>query len=295
MRTRNLLLRSACPARRGWEGTVTELLHDYEAWLDAAGASQDTIKARVRAAKRLLTAAGTVNPCDLRPQHLVNILASVKARWSKATYYGHAVNFATWCEFAGMRVDFLAGVKRPKVPRGEARPIDAAVFRRALSCADELTQMMFLLASYAGLRVHEIARVHGRDIREGKLFVTGKGGSTAAIPLHPVLALHAREFPADDWWFPGERPGRPVTRGTVWRRMHKVLRAIGSDATPHMVRHLYGSTLLNSGNSMRATQTLLRHRSLSSTQIYTEVSDQHLQTAIERLPDFTAPPLPDSA
>lgn len=268
---------------------MAELLADYEAWMLASGASADTVRARSAAARRLLAVAGTADPCEVQPQHLVRVLAAVEARWSKSTYYNHARNFAQWCEFAGLRVEFLTGIVKPRTPRGEPRPISATEFRKALAVSDSPTRMMFLLAGYAGLRVHEIARVRGEDVRDGKLYVVGKGGKSVSLPLHPVLATQAQTMPSSGWWFPGATPNRSVTRGTVWRHMHKALRAVGSEATPHMVRHLYGTTLLNSGNSMRATQTLLRHASLTSTQIYTEVSDQHLQAAIDSLPDYTQP------
>lgn len=274
---------------------MEQLLEDYQDWLIAAGATADTVKARAGAAKRLLQTAGTENPAEIRPSHLVKTLAQVKARWSKATYYNHAVNFAQWCRFAGVHAEFLTGVVKPRVPRGKPRPIDVDEFRRTLARADGDVQMMFLLACYAGLRVHEIAKVRGEDVRGGRLFTVGKGAKDAYVPLHPVLALHAQRFPVSGWWFPGAVPDRPVSRGTVWRRMHRALTAAGSSATPHQVRHLYGTTLVLSGADLRTTQELLRHASLTSTQIYTGIGDDRLSAAIALLPDFTAPPMPEIA
>lgn len=265
---------------------MSDLLDGYRDWLVASGAADDTVRARVTAAKRLLRAAQTDNPAQVTGQHLVGLLAAVEKRWSKSTYYNHAVNFAQWCAFAGIRAEFLTGVVKPRTPRGTPRPIDVTEFRKALALAEPDTAMMFLLACYAGLRVHEIAKVRGEDVADGRLYTLGKGAKEAYVPLHPVLADRARAFPRVGWWFPGEKG--PIGRGTVWRRMHKALVAVGSKATPHMVRHLYGTSLVHSGADLRSTQELMRHSSLTSTQIYTEVGDARLQAAIAMLPDFTA-------
>jgi integrase/recombinase XerD len=267
---------------------VSELLDNYREWLVASGASADTVKARVQAARRLLAAGATEDPCKLTPQHVVRVLARVQARWSKATYYNHAVNFAAYCAFAGLRTDFLVGIVKPRVPKGQPRPIDVAEFRRALVLAPPDALMMFLLAAYVGLRVHEIAKVRGEDVRDGSLFTVGKGEKDAYVPLHPVLARHAEGFPTEGWWFPNVAGTGPIGRATVWRHMHRVLKEVGSKATPHQVRHLYGTSLVLSGADLRTTQELLRHSSLSSTQIYTLVGDDRKTAAIAMLPDYTA-------
>jgi integrase/recombinase XerD len=267
---------------------LQDLLDNYRDWLIASGASADTVKGRVFGARKLLRTAQTSDPCKITPQHLVTVLAAAKARWTKATYYNHAVNFAAYCAFAGLQVNFLTGVIKPRVPRGLPRPIDVTEFRQALTVATPDVRMMFLLAAYVGLRVHEIAKVRGEDVRGGQLFTIGKGTKDAYVPLHAVLVRHAEGFPSVGWWFPNADDSGPIGRGTVWRRMHLVLQRVGSTATPHQVRHLYGTTLVLTGSDLRTAQELLRHASLTSTQIYTDVGDERLRAAIARLPDYTA-------
>ncbi|WP_231115422.1 site-specific integrase [Mycobacterium avium] len=60
------------------------------------------------------------------------------------------------------------------------------------------------MAALAGLRVHEIAKMRGEDVDldARTLRVTGKGGRTDTIPLHPRLVAAALSMPTRGWWFP---------------------------------------------------------------------------------------------
>jgi integrase len=65
---------------------------------------------------------------------------------------------------------------------------------------------MVMLASLAGMRVSEIARVRGEDLDLGRaqIWVVGKGVKRKSIPLHPLLVNAAHTMPRAGWWFKGE-------------------------------------------------------------------------------------------
>ena len=142
-----------------------------------------------------------------------------------------------------------------------------------------------LLAAYAGLRVHEVAKIHGRDIDwfNDSIVVTGKGGKTARIPLHDRLVVLARDMPRDDWWFPSpSRPG-PVRSHAVSASIRRTMQTCGYDGKPHQLRHFYGTELVRAGVHLRVVQQLMRHESPATTAIYTQVDDEQLRAGIAAL------------
>ena len=148
------------------------------------------------------------------------------------------------------------------------------------------TRAMILLAAFAGLRVHEIAKVRGEhlDLVDRRLTVHGKGDITATLPLHHRIVEHAYAagMPRTGWWFPGSDRGHQ-RRESVGQTIKEVMVRAGVLGSAHQLRHWYGSELLANGVDLRTVQELMRHRSVSSTQIYTQVTDQRRVAGIDSL------------
>jgi integrase/recombinase XerD len=111
---------------------------------------------------------------------------------------------------------------------------------------------------------------------------------TARIPLHPELVALAASMPVAGYWFPADRRGNTGGRGCVLPRsvstiVSTAMRRAGVPGTAHSLRHWYGTALVDSGADLRTTQTLLRHASLATTQLYTAVSQRRQREAIDRL------------
>jgi integrase/recombinase XerD len=75
----------------------------------------------------------------------------------------------------------------------------------------------------------------------------------------------------------------PLSTATVRARLAKasVDARLGRHLTPHMLRHTAATQLIESGVDIRFVQRLLGHASLSTTEIYTHVSDAALKSAVE--------------
>jgi site-specific recombinase XerD len=142
---------------------------------------------------------------------------------------------------------------------------------------------MLLLGAYAGLRCSEICAVRAEDVQTDVIYVHGKGGQQALVPTHPLIAEQSRLMPQRGFWFPGGHRGH-VSRKTAWSWITDALLAVGCSASPHQLRHWYGTQALVATGNLRTTQLLLRHRSITSTTIYTLVPDADRRAAIEALP-----------
>lgn len=274
------------PSPDGKQPPLSLTLDLYSDYLRAGNASDRTVRERVAGARRLLEHADSGEPEDLTYLDAVRFIGSVSAKASRATYSQHVRSFARFLDAAGRPCGFATGLPAAKFPRGVPRPIDVNELAAAIATAAPAARTMLLLSAYAGLRVSEIGRVRGEDISVDRFFVRGKGGDDQVIPAHPLLIEQAALYPPAGYWFPGPNRGG-ITRVSVWRNMREALDLVGSTATPHQVRHFYGTSLLNSGANLRVVQELMRHANLSSTQIYTKVRDADQRRAIESLPDLT--------
>ena len=167
--------------------------------------------------------------------------------------------------------------------------------REALQARDRT--MIFLLYA-TGLRVSELVALttHQVDTNLGYLRVRGKGDKERIVPFAPVagdllvtfISAHRPKLsPEGDYLFtgtPGPNQNQGLTRQSFWN----ILKAIALQAgitkavSPHMLRHSFATHLLQSGMNLRSLQMLLGHSDLSTTQIYTHITPDHLKTLHKR-------------
>lgn len=155
---------------------------------------------------------------------------------------------------------------------------------------------MLELLYATGLRVSELIRVkvHDLNLEAGYVKTLGKGGKERLIPIGEKAAVAlrahmagARALPASGfssaYLFLNAR-GKPLTRQGFWKIIKKYgrLAIIHKNITPHVLRHSFASHLLEGGADLRSVQEMLGHADISTTQIYTHVTREHLKTLHEK-------------
>lgn len=206
-----------------------------------------------------------------------------------------------------------AALRGPKRRKGLPRALDVddafrlveaptnvgRMSRRTLSDREAATHANLRLRDAAlmelvystGLRVAEACALDTSDIDRDRYGVPivlvrrGKGGKAREVPLGGAadralttyLAVRASLGAANDALFVNASGGR-LTPRSVQRMVKRWTTAGGvyAAATPHSLRHSFATHLLDEGVDLRVIQELLGHASLSSTQIYTKVSLDHL-------------------
>ena len=206
-----------------------------------------------------------------------------------------------------------AAIRGPKRKRGLPRALDvddafrlveapAAIRRtsaRRLSEAEDARHTLLRLRDVAmlellygtGLRVSELCALDTTDIDRGRYGVAmlivrrGKGNKSRQVPIGGaadralVAYLPARtQLAAGGAALFVNAAGRRLTPRSVQRMVKRwtIAGGVHADATPHSLRHSFATHLLDEGVDLRAIQELLGHASLTSTQIYTKISLDHL-------------------
>lgn len=271
-----------------------ELFEDWVLWMQARGMAKRTIADRPRVVLRVAKASDMA-PDVLTSRALMTYLArSQVSPASRANYHVTLSAWFRWLVENGHRDDNpMAKVPRPKIPRRRPRPVETAHLQKLLaSRMHRRTKTFVLLAAFEGLRVHEIAKIRGEDfdLLGRRLYVVGKGGVDEWLPLHPRLAAEAVGYPRRGYWFTtyvgnGEH-AQHVLAASVSRIVSIAMERAGVPGSAHSLRHWYGTQLVRSGADLRTAQTLLRHASLATTQIYTQVGEDRRAEAVDRLPDL---------
>lgn len=178
-----------------------------------------------------------------------------------------------------------------------------------LESVDSLKHRTLLTSAYAaGLRVSEATNLLVTDIDSQRMVIRigqGKGDRDRYVMLSPRLLEELRVYwkaiRPTTWLFPGDIPGRPISKGAVELACQKAHRAAGihKPITPHSLRHAFATHLLESGADVRRIQLLLGHRSLATTSRYLKIATSNvcattspldLLPRIEPLPQPSPPP-----
>ena len=193
----------------------------------------------------------------------------------------------------------IHALRSQKIPKSVPKALTAEDAMEALNEVENLSDepwvgkrdKAFLFLLYGcGLRIGEAIGLNRGQLGgsgSDMVRVVGKGAKERVVPVLPAvqgvivdyLALCPYNLKADDPLFVGVRGARlnPGVAQKQVRMVRKLLR-LPETATPHALRHSFATHLMAGGGDLRTIQELLGHKSLSTTQRYTDVDVARLQS-----------------
>ena len=149
-----------------------------------------------------------------------------------------------------------------------------------------------------GIRVSELINLKFTDLHEELKLVKifGKGSKERLIPISAVALSWIDSYKEkvrdplilkigrnNDFIFLNSRGGS-LTRQAVWQiiKHYCKLAGIQKNVTPHTLRHTFATHLLENGADLRVVQEILGHSDISTTQIYTNLSQKHILQVYEK-------------
>ena len=158
----------------------------------------------------------------------------------------------------------------------------------------DVAMLQLLYAS--GMRVSELVALNLEDINTEAFNVRcfGKGNKERLIPIHQQAVAAVEDYlkvtrpelvrsDAEKALFLNRR-GYRLTRQGFWKILKAYAKTAGLEAeiTPHTLRHSFATHMLSGGADLRAVQELLGHANISTTQIYTHLTTEHIRRAYEQ-------------
>jgi integrase/recombinase XerD len=143
-----------------------------------------------------------------------------------------------------------------------------------------------------GLRVSELVnlKLTDVDLMTGLVRCHGKGNKERRVPLGKSAIHWLQQYAAVKAGYGKQSSphvflhrGRPFTRQLAWSMIKRHAEKAGiKNVSPHTLRHSFATHLLQHGADSRSVQALLGHSDISTTQIYTHITNMHLRSAYDR-------------
>ena len=269
------------------------------------GASPHTLEAYSRDLNRLRLFAADRDrhrPAEIGPADLIDYIAGLRAAGLSQKSINRGV--------AAVKSFYKYLLREKRVAGNPAADISLARGWVRLPGALSKSEMNLLLAQpgldtgsairdsammelmYAtGLRVTEVAQLTMNSInwQVGYLVTMGKGEKERVVPVGRTAFDLLRRYVEEAR--PGlvsagsgqvlflNRFGKAFTRQGLWKMIKKYAQMVGlgEKVHPHTFRHTFATHLLDGGADLRAVQVMLGHTDISTTQIYTHVTQERLK------------------
>jgi site-specific recombinase XerD len=223
-------------------------------------------------------------------------LARLSIKKITQNYYVIALrNFLKYLIKRGFKVLSPEAIELPRISRRDIEVLDYAELERLLEMPKQKNlrtlrdQAVLETLFSTGLRLAELCGLSRKiDLKRGEISVRGKGDKLRVVFLSDRAKkalkdyLEARPDMEEALFVSLDKKNRPIGRITpraVQRLVDARARAAGitKKIHPHQIRHSFATDLLINGADLRSVQELLGHSNISTTQIYTHLTNKELR------------------
>jgi integrase/recombinase XerD len=246
--------------------------------------------------------------CSFNRQDMLSYLLNLKERNYAVTTLARKVaaakSFFSFLISEGrIKTNPMDNISSPKVGKALPDTLSLNQVRDLLAQPAKLEtpeakrdKAMLELLYASGMRVSELVNLNIGDIDTKNGFVRpfGKGKKERMVPVYPQAARSVDEYLTETRpkfvhdntqraLFVNQR-GERLTRQGLWQILKGYAKKIDMEArvTPHTLRHSFATHMLNGGADLRSVQELLGHANISTTQIYTHLTSEHIRQAYDK-------------
>lgn len=241
---------------------------------------------------------------DLILQYLVTLKARNYAEATVARKVAAIKSFFQYMQAEGViRRNPAESLESPRVGRQLPKPLSVTEVDELLeqplkrhSPEARRDRAMLELLYATGLRVTELVSLDMDDVNMSGPYVRcmGKGSKERTIPIHEQAASAVIDYLNDgraalvkarkETALFVNRRGERLTRQGFWLILkHYAKEAkIATPVTPHTLRHSFATHMLRGGMNLRHVQELLGHANISTTQVYTQIANEHVRSVYDK-------------
>jgi integrase/recombinase XerD len=150
----------------------------------------------------------------------------------------------------------------------------------------------------SGIRVSELVSLR-KSLFNGTpelILIKGKGNKERMVPISKIALSAIKKYLAElkkdsielyksDFLFPSRSKKGHLNRERFFLIIKEIANYAGLNAqyvSPHKIRHAFASHLLSNGADLRVIQTLLGHKNLSTTEVYTHILDEKIIESVQK-------------
>lgn len=250
-------------------------LQDYEAFLNDAGLSPNTVLLYVARAKDFITVCAKWESDKKIVNQYVEHMKSIYKPRTANTYIISLNRYLAW---AG-HPDYTMKTRRIQARRSLNNVLSIQEYYKMLDYAEQTGRrkyyMIMRVFAGTGIRVGELRYITVEAVRTGSVDVYNKGKNREIyIPneLAKLLLRYCKEEQIQTGILFEGAKGKAISRNAVWQMLNKLAKRAGVDrkkVNPHSFRHLFAKTYMNKYGNLAELGDILGHASLETTRIYT--------------------------